>query len=64
MRRILEYRFVDEVVFTGGEPLVDVERLEELIGLVGNRRVYVNTSLNLDDRKTRSVFSFARARGT
>ena len=58
MRRILEYRFVDEVVFTGGEPLADVERLEELIGLVGDRRVYVNTSLNLDERKTEMAIRF------
>ena len=51
LRRMLEYGFVDGVVFTGGEPLADIERLDELVTTVrrGNPglNIYINTSLNL-----------------
>lgn len=51
LRRMLEYGFVDSVVFTGGEPLGDVERLDELIEIARrcrrNVKIFVNTSLNL-----------------
>ena len=51
LRRMLEYGFVDSVVLTGGEPLADLERLDELVSIVrrssGNVKIYANTSLNL-----------------
>ena len=34
VRRMLEYGYVDSVVLTGGEPLADVTRLDELIGMI------------------------------
>ena len=34
LRRMLEYGFVDSVVFTGGEPFADIERLDELVSTV------------------------------
>ena len=34
LRRMLEYGFVDSIVFTGGEPLADVRRLGELVDIV------------------------------
>ena len=60
MRRMLEYGFVDEVVFTGGEPLADVDRLGELVAIAnkGGCRAYVNTSLNLDDEQTERAIRF------
>lgn len=33
------------VVFTGGEPSADVEKLRELLSIVSNKVVYINTSL-------------------
>ena len=33
------------VVFTGGEPSADVEKLRELLAIVDNKVVYINTSL-------------------
>lgn len=33
------------VVFTGGEPSVDVDRLSELVSIVDNKIVYINTTL-------------------
>lgn len=33
------------VVFTGGEPSADVEKLRELLSIVDNKIVYINTSL-------------------
>lgn len=51
LRRMLEYGFVDSVVFTGGEPLADVGRLDELVDVARQCRrkvkIFVNTSLNL-----------------
>lgn len=60
LRRILEYGFVDSVVFTGGEPLADVSRLDELVGLVRQGRsdvkIYVNTALNLtEEQEARAI---------
>ena len=66
LRRLLEYRFVDEVVFTGGEPLADVARLSELIYIVrasgGHRKVYINTSFNFDARQEEAAFQFLAKR--
>ena len=58
LRRMLEYGFVEEVVFTGGEPLADVERLEELIDLARGCKVFINTSLNLEDREAGEAIRF------
>lgn len=58
LRRMMEYDFIEEVIFTGGEPLADVERLEELIGLVRDRRVFINTSLNLNSEKADEAIRF------
>ena len=58
IRRILEYEFIDEVVFTGGEPLADVERLQELVELAKGCKVYINTSLNLDEQKTEEAIRY------
>jgi len=33
------------VVFTGGEPSADVDKLRELLSIVDNKVVYINTSL-------------------
>ena len=55
LRRMLEYGFVDSVVLTGGEPLADIERLNELVSTVrrgnGDLKIYVNTSLNLTEEQ-------------
>lgn len=37
--------FLPIVVFTGGEPSADVEKLRELLAIVSNKTVYINTSL-------------------
>ena len=63
IRRILSYRFVDEIVLTGGEPLADVPRLRELLAVIRDEcrfegKVYINTSLNFDDAKARAALSF------
>lgn len=36
---------IQDVVFTGGEPMMDLEMLERLISLVPNKNVYINTLL-------------------
>lgn len=38
LRRMLEYGFVDSVVFIGGEPLADLSRLDELVGIARQGR--------------------------
>ncbi len=70
LRRLLEYRFFDDIVFTGGEPLADLERLDELIDLVrrfddpeshsgvSRHNVYINTSLNFPDGKEDDIFRY------
>lgn len=58
LRRMLEYNFIDEVVFTGGEPLADVQRLDELIKQTRGQQIFINTSLNLDERKTEEAIRF------
>ena len=63
LRRLLEYGFVDDVVLTGGEPLADIERLNELIDIVASlggqpRNVYINTSLNLDKAQEERAYQF------
>ena len=63
LRRLLEYDFVDDVVLTGGEPLADIERLDELIGIARSRgeqyrNVYINTSLNLDEEQEDRAYRF------
>lgn len=63
LRRLLEYNFVDDVVFTGGEPLADIARLKELLGIVCaaeniDRRVYINTSFNFDASQEGMVYQF------
>ena len=35
----------DIIVFTGGEPSADVEKLKELVSIVDNKTVYINTTL-------------------
>lgn len=65
IRRILAYRFVDEIVLTGGEPLADIPRLQELMRVIRNEcrfegKVYINTSLNFDDEKGRAALDFLR----
>ena len=60
VRRMLEYGYVDSVVLTGGEPLADVTRLDELIGMIresnNDIKIYVNTSLNLaDEQEARAI---------
>lgn len=60
LRRMLEYGFVDSVVFTGGEPLSDISRLDELVEIARQGRdginIFLNTSLNLtDDQETRAI---------
>lgn len=60
LRRMLEYGFVDSVVFTGGEPLADLSRLDELVEIArqgrGDIKIFLNTSLNLtDDQETRAI---------
>ena len=58
LKRLLEYGFFNEIVFTGGEPLADVDHLEELVSLVRGQRVYINTTLNLDERKAEEAIRF------
>lgn len=60
LRRLMEYGFVDDVVFTGGEPLARIDWLKELIEIAraGCRNVYVNTTLNLDERQSEEAFNF------
>ena len=63
LRRILPIGFVDEIVLTGGEPLADIPRLKELIGVIRDMcgfsgRLYVNTSLNFDEEKTAAAYDF------
>lgn len=60
LRRMLEYGFVDSVVFTGGEPLADLERLDELVAIVRRSscevKIYANTSLNLtEEQESRAI---------
>lgn len=60
LRRMLEYGFVDSVVFTGGEPLADLARLDELVEIArqgrGDIKIFVNTSLNLtEEQETRAI---------
>lgn len=59
LRRLLEYGFVDDLVFTGGEPLADIKRLNELIDIAASRcKVYINTTLNLDGQQQEEAFEF------
>ena len=63
LRRILPIGFVDEIVLTGGEPLADIPRLKELIGVIRDMcgfsgRLHVNTSLNFDEEKTAAAYDF------
>lgn len=64
IRRMLEYGFVDSVVFTGGEPLADVRHLDELVGIVRrcsrDLKIYVNTSLNFSEAQEREAFEYLR----
>lgn len=46
---------IEEVVFTGGEPASDPLLLSELIDLVPNKRVYINTTL-----PQKTAFQFVR----
>lgn len=39
------------VVFTGGEPSADIEKLRELLSIVDNKVVYINTSLPKNNSK-------------
>lgn len=68
LRRMLEYGFVDSVVFTGGEPLADVERLDELVTTVGRGngevKIYVNTSLNLTEEQESKAIEYLHLCGT
>ena len=64
LRRMLEYGFVDSIVFTGGEPLADVRRLGELVDIIRQRhqeiKVYVNTSLNLSEHQETAALEYLR----
>ena len=40
---------VEEVIFTGGEPLSDIKLLKQYLDIVHNKIVYINTCLDLDD---------------
>lgn len=51
------------MVLTGGEPLADVERLDELIDIAASlggqhRNVYINTSLNFDKAQEERAYRF------
>ena len=43
--RLIRKSILPIVVFTGGEPSADVEKLRELLSIVDNKIVYINTSL-------------------
>ena len=43
--RALRDSLVNIIVFTGGEPSADVEKLKELVSIVDNKTVYINTTL-------------------
>ena len=63
LRRLLAYGFVNEIVLTGGEPLADIGRLNELIDLIRGEcrydgRLYINTSLNLPSEKEDASYRF------
>lgn len=63
VRRLLAYGFIDTVVITGGEPLADISRLKELIGVIRRKgtawpKVYINTSLNVADDVEDEVLRF------
>lgn len=65
LRRILPIGFVNEIVLTGGEPLADIPRLKELIGVIRDvcgfcGRLYVNTSLNFDEEKTAAAYDYLK----
>ena len=64
LRRMLEYGFVDSVVFTGGEPFADVRHLDELVGIVRRcsrgLKIYVNTSMNFSEAQEREAFEYLR----
>lgn len=64
LRRMLEYGFVDSVVFTGGEPLADVGRLDELVDIARqcrrNVKIFVNTSLNLTEGQATLAIDYLR----
>ena len=68
LRRMLEYGFVDSVVFTGGEPLADLERLDELVAIVrrssGEVKIYANTSLNLTEEQGSRAIEYLHLCGT
>ena len=43
--------YINEVVFTGGEPMMNLKKLRRLVNIVNNKDVYINTTLinkNLD----------------
>ena len=67
LRRMMEYEFVDSVVFTGGEPLADLARLEELVSIArrGNQeiKIFINTSLNLSEGQEDRAIEYLRRCG-
>ena len=67
LRRMLEYGFADSVVFTGGEPLADIARFDELVDVVRqckrDVKVYANTSLNLTDEQEARIADYIQRSG-
>lgn len=52
LRRLANSEHIENVVFTGGEPFADMDRLGRLIEEVpGSKRCFVNTSLHISDRE-------------
>lgn len=50
--RKIRNSIINEVVFTGGEPMVNIEALKLLVEIVDNKDVYINTSfLELHNRE-------------
>ena len=59
---------LDGVCFTGGEPLVDLDRLDELVAIVrrshGEVKIYANTSLNLTEEQESRAIEYLHLCGT
>ena len=47
LEQLKEFRYsdIEEIVFTGGEPMADLEKLKVLVKAVNNKKVFINTSL-------------------
>lgn len=45
LKKYADSPVISDVVFTGGEPMMDIEGLQRMIDLVPNKNVYINTLL-------------------